>query len=422
LLLALVALQGCAGAGTGVPAPAAILHQSHYAQPPHLPGPESALTLAQCFQLAGQRQPRVASARASLAVARDLERSLATLPAPALLAPELPIRRQQATLGVSVAAAGLDQVERETAYAVTRTWYAVVYARAQEKVARGVVERITATGKTAREMLKGGARDVTTADVARSQVYQRLAQARVVEAEEGVKRALAALREAVGLERGGRLELPAGRLPRLDRAPVLDEVVAWALSRRGELVRADVFVHLAGLEADAQATQCRLRVQTFASASDVHNSHAPQGVANSEYRPPAVPPEMPPLLVGTRSERVQQARALQARAEMVLRTTRNLIALEAEDALLRSRQAQSQAKLAAEAATDADKLADQLEKDLGAGQRVKVEEVLTARVTAAQARAQLNEYLFRQIVALADLERITAGAFNANLLGPLPAE
>ena len=39
-----------------------------------------------------------------------------------------------------------------------------------------------------------------------------------------------------------------------------------------------------------------------------------------------------------------------------------------------------------------------------------------SRVLAAQARSQYNEYLYRQIVALADLERITGGAFCARLV------
>ena len=46
---------------------------------------------------------------------------------------------------------------------------------------------------------------------------------------------------------------------------------------------------------------------------------------------------------------------------------------------------------------------------------------MTARVLAAQSRAQYNEYLYHKILALADLERITAGGFCARLVEvPLP--
>jgi len=44
-----------------------------------------------------------------------------------------------------------------------------------------------------------------------------------------------------------------------------------------------------------------------------------------------------------------------------------------------------------------------------------VEDVVTAQVMASQARSQYNEFLYRQILTLADLERITAGGFCAGL-------
>jgi hypothetical protein len=41
--------------------------------------------------------------------------------------------------------------------------------------------------------------------------------------------------------------------------------------------------------------------------------------------------------------------------------------------------------------------------------------VVNARVLASQARGQYNELRYRQIIALADLERATAGGFCARL-------
>jgi outer membrane protein TolC len=417
VLLALIALQGALATGDHLPAPGPVLSQGQHAPLPHSPCPEGPLTLRQCLQLAGQRQPSIAVARASLAAATERDHSLAALRVPTLVAPELPIRRQQSALGLTAASAAVAQAESETVCAVTRLWYAVQYAREQEKVARIAVDRIAATGKTARENLEGGSAEVTAADVGRSEAYERAAQARVVEAAEGVRRAVSALTEAIGVEGDCRVEVAAGGLFTPEAAPVLERVVALALSQRGELVRAGIFVEVAHLEADAQATRCGPRMQTFASG-DIHSSPVPPGAFHSEYKPRAVAPEMPVLLIGHRSERVGQARVLQARAESALQKARNLITLEAEDAVLRLRQSQRQAKLATRAAAAAEKLADQLEKDLGAGLRVKVEEVLNMRLVAAQSRSQENEALFRQILALADLERITAGAFRANLMGP----
>src|SRR5205823_3930655 len=106
---------------------------------------------------------RVAAWRASLAAARDGYRALDELRVPELLAPELPVRRRQAALGLSAASAALDQAEREAAYAVTRAWFSVLFALEQQRVAQSVVDRLTATHDAAKKQLEGGARDVSAA-------------------------------------------------------------------------------------------------------------------------------------------------------------------------------------------------------------------------------------------------------------------
>ena len=422
LLLALTMLPGCITnhmVGTMAEPPLAPLAFA----PSSVSAPVS-LGLPECLHLALQQQPRVAAARVKLATAQEASRALATLWVPTILTPELPIRRQQAGLGVTAAAAGLDQAEREAVYAVTRTWFTVLFAREQERVAKSVVQRLSVTHKTAQEMVKGEGRDVSERDVNRSVVFLRLAQTRQVEAEEGVERALAALKEAIGLAPGARLEATGDRLPKPERRPSRDEVLALALARRGELIQAGVFVQVVHLEVEAQATSCLPRMQTFAAGSDIHGSQVPQGTSNSEYRPGAVPPEMPGMLAGSQAERMQQARLLQGRSETVLATTRNLISLEAEDAFLRWRQAERQAEKAEEATVAGEKLAEELSKDFTAGQKVKVEDMVNVSVVAAQAQSQWNEFRYKQILALADLERITAGGFCAGLTeatAPQPA-
>src|SRR6185369_175781 len=121
---------------------------------------ESTLTLAESLHLALQRQPRLAAAQASLASAEDASRALEALKIPPVIARELPVRRQQAALGVNAASAGLERVEQDMVYAVTRTWFTVVYAREQELVARGVLERLSATYDTAKQQLKAEARNI----------------------------------------------------------------------------------------------------------------------------------------------------------------------------------------------------------------------------------------------------------------------
>jgi hypothetical protein len=124
---------------------------------------------------------------------------------------------------------------------------------------------------------------------------------------------------------------------------------------------------------------------------------------------------MPTLLAGERQDRVKHADDLHTRAVAALETTRGLIALEAQDAFLRWQEASRGARETREAADTADKLAEDVNKDFTSGFKIKVEDVINARVLASTARSQYNEYLNREILALVDLERISAGAFSAGL-------
>jgi outer membrane protein TolC len=400
------------------------------AEPPRASLPVSApaavsapmqLGLAGCVQMALERHPKIAAERASLAAAQGVEHSLSRLRAPVLLVPELPIRRHQAALGTQSAAAALDQVQRDTVYAVTRTYVTVLFAREQERVARRVVDRLSATHEAAAGALKGQSRDVTSADVNRTQVYLRLARMRQIEAEEGVKRALAALKEAIGLGPDCHIEVPDEKLPTPTCAPARDTIIALALARRGEIVQVSTLAQVTALETDAQAKTHRRRMETFAASSDIHGREVPGTIRNKEYRPGGLPPSMPAMLPGRRCDRVSLAQSHAARAEAVVETTRNLVALEAEDAFLRWEESTRQAEEASAAVKAGDKLADDLDKDFRAMLKVRVEDVVNARVLAAQAQAQLNESKYRQILALADLERVTAGGFCAGLTGAAPA-
>lgn len=194
------------------------------------------LSCEDCLRLAFEKQPRVVSPRASLATAQEGVRAIEKLRIPASLSAQMPYRHKQACLAVAAASAGLDLAEREAAYGVTRTYLTVLFAREQERVAQSAVERLNAIKEAAEKGLEAGARDVTAADVARSVVYLRLAETRRIQAAQGVKRALIALREAIGLGPEVVIDIPAAALPEADAQPNKESVVAAALSRRGELI------------------------------------------------------------------------------------------------------------------------------------------------------------------------------------------
>jgi outer membrane protein TolC len=298
---------------------------------------------------------------------------------------------------------------------VSRTYLTVVLAREQERVARSAVERLNAIMEAAQKALDAGVRDATAADVQRSLVYLRLAEAKRIQATQGVERSRIALREAVGFGPECSVNIPPGNLPEAPAVPSREAAVAAALARRGELAQANLIAQIAGIEVGAQSTSMLQQMPTFAAGLDLHSTQVPQGSNGTDYHPGGLLPEMPTLLIGTRPERVRQARDYAARAETLVETARNLVALEAEDAFLRWQEAAQQSRKAREAAEAGDKLADDLRKDFAAGLKVKVEEMIAARVLAAQARADHNEFHYRELVALADLERATAGGFYLGL-------
>jgi outer membrane protein TolC len=417
LVLALsLALAGCRAPWAVGIAPPVVTCNAPAANAP-APAEPVTLGLADCLHLALQRQPAVAVQRAGLEVATDRERALDTLCVPKCLAPDLPVRRQQAAIGVTAAAACVDLAERDTVYAVTRTYFTVLYAREQERVARGVTERLSALNETAARMLKAGARNVTDADVDRTTIYLELAETRRLQAAKGVDRALAALKEAIGLGPGCCLEVPPGSLPEPELHLCRDDVIAWALARRSDLVKAGTFATLTALEVEAQAASWLPQRQTFAAGADIHSRQVPQEQHNTEYRPGTDPPEMPTILVGSRPERMKQAQSLSMRAAALVDKARGLIILEAEDAYKRWEEASEKVPHLRKAAEAGDRLADSLRKDFTSGQKVRPDEVVNAQVLTAQARSQLNEALYQQVLALADLERVTAGGFCASLAG-----
>src|SRR5262249_37679528 len=336
-----------------------------------VPAPAGSLTLAHCIHIALDRQPALAAQRASLAAAEDNQRAVENIRIPTLIARELPYRRHQAALGVQAAAAGLQQAEHDTVYAVTRTYFTVLYARSQERVAQITVDRLKALYESAKRQLEAGARDVDQNTVDRITIYLRLAESKQIQAAEGVSRALAALREAIGV--GPNCDLQGiGDMPQPSVQVSKQDIVCQALARRGELVQVGSLADITGIEVDAQGTSCRTRMSTFASAGDIHAREVPPGLSDGEYRPGAIAPEMPTTLAGSRSARMDRARSLSARAFAVVDKTRNLITLEAEDAFLKWQEASRKLSVANQGADAADKLAENLTKDYSAGQKVKV--------------------------------------------------
>jgi outer membrane protein TolC len=385
------------------------------------PPPLGPLTLEDCVRIGLERQPALNAARASLASAQDQLHALENLRFASLVSRELPVRKQQAALGVSLAAAGVEQAEHETVYAVTRNYFSALYAFKQARVVREVLDKLGANRETAAGLLKvKGDPDikVTPIDVSRLDVYIDLYTLRLQEAEKGIALARAALREAMGLAPDCPLRLLVADLPPVEEGLDRCRLTDLALARRGEMVSAATAAQLTDLEVTAQGKSLRPTFRTFAAVSDIHSRPIPQGISNREYRPGAIGLDMPTTLAGRRPDRVQRARDLSARAAAVVDKTTNLIALETEAAYLKWRDAADAARRLAKTVARAREIGEDMDRQVELRKSFG-EDVIRARTLQEQVLSQYNEALYRHALALAGLERITAGGFVPAFRAPL---
>jgi len=343
-------------------------------------GSRPALSLTECLRIAVDQQPALVAQRASLAAALEGYQGLERLMIPTFIALDLPIRRKQACLGVTIAEAGLAQAEWETVYAVTRTYFGVVYARQQLRVADDLSNSFRFYQERVRDLVEKGEspKEWTTSTVDKITIYLELANVRKGEALRGIDRANAALREAMGVAPETQVAVAEQTLPQPKVTANREEIVALALRRRGELVQVVTAARVVDLEVQAQGRSLfRPTMPTFASGADIHARPVPQGISNREYRPGATGLEMPPNLSGPRSSRMDHARDLSARAVAVVDKTRNLIALEAEDMFYKWEEATRKLPQSATAEQAGSRLARNTRDDFRASQRVKIEDILT---------------------------------------------
>jgi outer membrane protein TolC len=395
----------------------------------------SILDLPTCRRIALERQPALAAARATMAAAQARHEALENLHLAGIVRHDVAIRRQQAYLGIQVAQAQLTQAEWETIYAVTRTYVGVLYAQAQLRVADRVLsdtpEGLPFLRDLAGNIYKNRTRpDVKAWNVDQIDVYVSVARGRKQEALEGLERAKAGLREAMGVEPNFPIDLSGQKMPSINGQITADAVLALALERRGEVSQASLANDIVCLEVKAQGTSVHPKLETFAAGSDIHAQQVPQGTRDGQYRPSAIGIEMPTEMVGSRTARVQQAQAYHARASAVNDKTRGLVSLEAKITFLKWQETKNQVKDYSEARDKARQVYDTLRGDAGfdpkdkAGAKPFLEDLLTAAIQASQTEVQANQAQYLHLLSLAALERVTAGGINPGFdtLAPVPSD
>ena len=388
-------------------------------------------SLRMCREIALVNQPSIAAAKASLAAAVDRANALENLRGIANLARELPVRKQQAALGITIARGGVAQAEAETMYGVTFSYLGALYANQQMDLADQIRGNLDDLQKLVDDAIRAepGRKAPTHPTVVvkehRNVVNSYLAtlEGRREEAQQGEKRAQAALREAMGV--GCDYLLPP--LPRVLPCPKVEmtkeELIALALARRGELVQTANAVEVVCLEIEAQGLSCRSVSRTFAAGSDIHARPIPAGIYDPRvYRPGALAPEMPTTLVGSREDRQTQARDYLQRAKAVDGKTRQLIALTVEDAYLRWREKLAAAEKLEKAYQEhwqfSSKLRSEIKYPIDMEKQRQptppypnMDDLLHANVLTTRLLLEWKDAEYQALSALAALEYATGGGF-----------
>ena len=382
-------------------------------------------TLGEALAIAHQQHPQLGALRASMNAAMLKQRGLGEVKrtasvASAFIIPDYEFRMQQSDLGIQAAMAEYAQAQHEVTYAVIRCYFTVVYARAQGKVARDLVDQLEVNLEQVRRIVSGksgGVPGITKNTESNLALMVERARNQLILAETGTDRARAALREALGLDPTCRADVADETLPEIHAEQINREtVIAHATTRRGEILLAGIGADVTRLEACAQwAHRFDIMANTYAAGADIHARQVPQAMREPDYKPGAIAPEMPTRLLGKRETRSATAGVYADRADEAARQARSMVGLEADVGYTRWVQARRNVESSRVAAKEAREFVARLRE--AAGGKQSREDLIINEVSATQSIASFNEALYDQIVALANLERITAGGIKVNFPG-----
>lgn len=384
------------------------------------------LSLGECLAIALERNPNVRAANASLQGAQSGYAALMKLhPWNSILARDLPVRKQQAAQGLAVAQADVCKARQETVYDVTRLYYSFVYARQQEEIVRGLIVQLDESYlPLARSLLdvppaadQRESERVTPFTVSTLRAGVSQANQLRIPAVTGQPLALAALKQAMGVDQSFTFVPKDTALPVMGGTVTREQVVAAAMAARAEVAQAAAGAEAFRLEVAAQdAQRFARRAPTLATGSDLHSRSVPPAVRNGEYRPGAVAPEMPGTLVGRRDDRVARAADLSARQDIASEGVRGLIELQAINAFHLWQASAEKLRRATERFEESKKV-EQLTKDALAANSRRVELAVQNEVLVAKWRTEYLEAVFDHVKALANLELVTAGGVAAGFPG-----
>lgn len=392
-----------------VPIPAAPgLAQVKPAEPKPAPAVK-VMTVGECVDIGLAQQPAMRAALESLKSAEQGKAALDNLPILAnVVRSDLDLRKQAAGRGIDIAAANVRKVHDEIVHDIGYLYYTWVYAHQQETIVSDLVIQIDQLLKVVRDLLNSPNPPKEITKFTEYQIVEGLGQAKALQhqAKWGKEIAVAALKEAMGVDQSFELTPKDTELPLMKGTTTREQVIELAMTRRPELAMAAGGVDAFRLEVESQGKiRSRLTTQTLAAGADIHAMAFPTALRNGEYKPAPIVPEMPIMLLGSRQERVARACTLSLRQDAVYDKVVNLIRLEVTKAYLTWRQdadTLDEAKIRFE---NAQKMLDLSKKSPPADK----EKLITTLVTAGKAQSDYLTAAHNYVKSLLVLERVTSG-------------
>jgi outer membrane protein TolC len=379
-------------------------------------------TLGMCLAIGAERQPAIHAAVASLAASERGYLALMGLRNVAeFFSPDLPVRRMQSQRGIAAAVAEVNKARQENIYDITSLYFKYVYATQQEQTASEIVQQMEAFYAAAVEILKSEKIDpkIKINDFTLAKLDDIIGEVKQLQrtATIGRKQALDALKEAMGVDQSYSISISLKELPTMSGELTKATAISQALATRPELVQAEVIVDVTRQEICAQSLlKYRSTAQTFANGADLHARLLPAPVrTDTEYRPGAVPPEMPSQLAGKMTDRVARTQEYLRRQEAVRDKVVGLIQLEASTAYLKYETTIEQVKEAKERHERAQILVEK--SRTAAITKMDPELLIQNESLASKAQARYVEAVHTQLQALVMLEKVTGGAFRPSYPG-----
>lgn len=381
------------------------------------------LTIGECLAIAEANHPSIRMAELSLSQTRMGAAAINNLPRVAeWIKPELPVRRQQAASGIVAAEAAVAKARQEIRYDVCRLYYTVVFAKQQEFIVNEIAEQLKLYKVFVEDYLKSTRPDpnaplgITTITKNQVNIFLAKAEVKLKLAQGGQRKALAALKQAMGVDPASKdFEVKDHELPIMGGTVTEDQVLMHSMARRPELVQAAAATDAFRLEVCAQdKNRFSLQVQTLANATDLHANVVPAPIRNGEYKPGANPPEMPPQLFGKRLERVARAIEISRRQDAQYEQVQSLVKLQAIYAYEQWRETGEQMAIARRGFENGREMAELTKKNVGS---VKQIDLVQNYGQALIAQSEYLDAVYEHIKALINLELVTAGAVKAKFPG-----